>query len=469
MLIEKPIPFILEFVEQLNNSLSKLDANRTLTRIQKSWISFCIYGILITNTVCWAKFERFSFGQMTVACISWMFRKSKIAWDLLLQASVNQIIQQYHLQEGILLIDDTDKRRSKSTTRIAWSHKILDKSSGGFIQGQCIVFLVLVTDQITVPVGFFFHMPDPQQKSWQKQINVLKKKGVSKVNRPRKPKINANFPSKFEIALRLLQSFKTQQPNFKVRCILADAYYGHDQFISQVEQIYQVQIISELRLNQKVSYRNKIRSLESFFKMQCPIHQKVSIRGKSPENVCMGSARLHVCSHGKKRHVIALKYENESAYRYLEASDLSWRAVDIVQAYSIRWLIEVFFEDWKSYEGWGQLTKQPDEEGSSRGLILSLLLDHCLLLHPEQKARIENKLPAATVGSLKERIKMECTLNMIKSILLADDRESRLKTMFDKLDEIFPLKNSSKHLNGNNLDHLHQTKALRHFHLVSAQ
>ena len=46
-----------------------------------------------------------------------------------------------------------------------------------------------------------------------------------------------------------------------------------------------------------------------------------------------------------------------------------------------------------------QLAKQPDEEGSSRGLTLSLLLDLCLLLHPEQLARIEDKLPAYTVGS----------------------------------------------------------------------
>ena len=58
--------------------------------------------------------------------------------------------------------------------------------------------------------------------------------------------------------------------------------------------------------------------------------------------------------------------------------------------------IEVFFEDWKLYEGWGQLAPQWDEEGSSRGLTLSLLLDHALLLHPQPRARIENNLPACT-------------------------------------------------------------------------
>jgi hypothetical protein len=86
--------------------------------------------------------------------------------------------------------------------------------------------------------------------------------------------------------------------------------------------------------------------------------------------------------------VIALKSEGKEDYRYLVATDLSWRTKDIIQAYSLRWLIEVFFLDWKLNEGWGREVKQYDEEGSSLGLILSLLLDHCLLLHPEQTTRI---------------------------------------------------------------------------------
>jgi hypothetical protein len=48
----------------------------------------------------------------------------------------------------------------------------------------------------------------------------------------------------------------------------------------------------------------------------------------------------------------------------------------------------VFFEDWKANEGWGALTKQQGKEGSSRGLVLSILADHCLLSHPRQLAQI---------------------------------------------------------------------------------
>ena len=49
-------------------------------------------------------------------------------------------------------------------------------------------------------------------------------------------------------------------------------------------------------------------------------------------------------------------------YRYLMASDLTWRTLDIVQGHSLRWLVEVFVQDWKGHEGWAQLTKQPGEK-----------------------------------------------------------------------------------------------------------
>jgi hypothetical protein len=108
--------------------------------------------------------------------------------------------------------------------------------------------------------------------------------------------------------------------------------------------------------------------------------------------------------------------------------------------------IEVFFQDWKSYEGWGQLTKQPDQEGSSRSLILSLLLDHALLFHPEQLARLENKLPAITVGSLHERIKAENLLQFIQGLLSEGNPEEKLNRLRQTIVRTFHLFPSKKHM-----------------------
>jgi hypothetical protein len=55
----------------------------------------------------------------------------------------------------------------------------------------------------------------------------------------------------------------------------------------------------------------------------------------------VGSARLYVCAHKTKRFIVAIKYEEEETYRYLIASDLSWRTLDMVQGQTLRWLVEI--------------------------------------------------------------------------------------------------------------------------------
>ena len=188
--------------------------------------------------------------------------------------------------------------------------------------------------------------------------------------------------------------------------------------------------------------------------------QTLLVRGQRKVKGWVSSARLKVDAHGNKRFVIAVKYQDEENYRYLVAANLSWRTQDIIQADTLRWLIEVFFEDWKLYEGWGREAKQVDEEGSSRGLIRSLLLDHSLLLHPEQIARFTNKLPAYTVGSLQRLAQMETLLEFINSLLQQNQVGEKLKELGDKIQELFQLRPSQKHLTGINLGRLEPTPSL---------
>ncbi len=156
------------------------------------------------------------------------------------------------------------------------------------------------------------------------------------------------------------------------------------------------------------------------------------------------------------------KYEGESEYRYLVASDMSWRGVDIATVYTLRWLVEVFFEDWKLHEGWGQQAQQPDYEGSSRGLILSLLLDHALLLHPEQLARIENKLPAYTVGSLQQKSRIDALIAFLRTTLDAKNPYEELEKLVEVGKSFFTLAPSSKHMNGRHLGRLEPTPSLKY-------
>lgn len=219
--------------------------------------------------------------------------------------------------------------------------------------GQSTVSLFLVTPIISVPAGFMFYMPDPELTGWYE----LKKSGSS-MKRPLK---NMNYPTKQEIALILLKRFGAEHPCIRIRCFVPDNLHCSEEFFESASDIFErIQIISRLRSNQNIRYRNKTMSAQSFFKTYPGVSQSIGIRGIEPVNAVIAGARLCVCSHKKKRFVIAVKYEGETDYRYLAASDLTWRTEDIIKAFAPRWLTEVFIQDRKSYEGRNALTRQRD-------------------------------------------------------------------------------------------------------------
>ena len=462
MLMSEPAHFIKTFVDDLDAALGKLKSNAKLTPLQKIWLGFCLTGMLLTNSVCWAKFERASLGGYKIAALSWMFREAKVAWSYLLLASVTLVLERHGITEGVLVLDESDRSRSKRTKRIHKVHKQKHKASGGYVNGQTVVLLLLVTQSVTFPVGFAFYMPDPVLTAWTKEDKRLKKEGVAKKDRPAKPERNSLYPTKTQLALRLLQAFKDGHGAIKIKAILADALYGEAGFMDKAAQIVDsTQVVSQLRENQVIEYRGKKMNLKRYFNaLNKGVEMTLRVRGSKDVKATMSSARLKVLAHGKKRLVIALKYEGESDYRYLVATDMTWRTIDTIQAYTLRWLVEVFFEDWKLYEGWGREAKQLDEEGSSRGLILSLLFDHCLLLHPEQTARIENKLPAYTVGSLQRKSQMDVLLEFIKTLLAHPNPADKLKELAGLVDDVFQLMPSGKHMVGRDLGRLEPTPSL---------
>jgi len=95
MLFEKPLPFIENYVDQMFQALEEYSPGKILSRIQRSWICFCLMAIMVTNSVCWSRFQKAGIGRHSIAALSWMFRKSGIPWDLLLQMSVRVILRQY--------------------------------------------------------------------------------------------------------------------------------------------------------------------------------------------------------------------------------------------------------------------------------------------------------------------------------------------------------------------------------------
>ena len=456
----RPVDCVVNYVAGLNTSLKRI-SSASLTKSQCVWLVTVLMGLIVAGSFNWAAFARRSLNAYKESRLRWIFLHAKIAWSYLLRASIAQVISHYGVTAGVLVLDDSDKMRSRNTSKISGVHKVKDKKTGGWFNGQEFVFLILVAGTVTFPVGFRFYIPDPAIAAWKKLNKAEKKAGLKAKDRTKRPEPNPNYPSKQALALDLLDEFAKNHPEIRIQTVLADALYGNANFMDEAAKVTKCkQVISQLRRNQLVRSRGKQVSLTTYFTRQAGVATTIIIRGGEQKNVTMLAARLVVKSHAKKRFIVALKYDGETEYRFIVASDLTWRHKDIVQAYTLRWLVEVFIADWKGHGGWNTLSKQQGDESATRGVILSLLCDHLLLLHPLQSARIKNKQPGMPAGCLIEHINAAALIDGVKHIVSAENPQSEFGQFKLLMEKTLPERNSSKHLVGRDLGRLEPTPAL---------
>ena len=153
MVIGKPAPFVRAFVAAVDDAIREYHPSHTMSATQRAWLAFCVTAVLVTNSMCWARFERASLGTSSLAALSWMFRHSKMPWEQLLVASVRVILRHHGITSGNLVIDDTDNPRSKSAKALAYLYKLREKERGGSLWGHSLVFLVLVPPHHLPPCG----------------------------------------------------------------------------------------------------------------------------------------------------------------------------------------------------------------------------------------------------------------------------------------------------------------------------
>jgi hypothetical protein len=140
MLIGKPAPFVSTFIEAVDSAIRTQQPHHAMSATQRAWLAFCVTAGLVTNSVCWARFERARLGMYSLAALSWMFRHRKMPWDHLLVASVRVVLQHHGLTSGSLVVDDTDTPRAKSAQALAHLYKLRDKDSGGTFGGKASCF-----------------------------------------------------------------------------------------------------------------------------------------------------------------------------------------------------------------------------------------------------------------------------------------------------------------------------------------
>lgn len=256
---------VKNYVDELDKGLREIKSDCKLTRIQKFWLEFCLMAILVTGRINWAAFEFASLGYYKQKALSFMAKHAKIPFELILNASVRNILKLYEINEGYLVIDDYDRARSKSTTKLFGVHKTKDKKTSGYSFAQNFVVAVLVSGKITIPVGFKMYQPCLKTKKW----NEIDKKERAQ-NIPcskRTPKPRRTTLTKVQNAILVIENFKKYNKKIKITHILADNAYMCPEFVSGNTATYpDSNIISQIRSKQLVSQKNnKPKTVESYF------------------------------------------------------------------------------------------------------------------------------------------------------------------------------------------------------------
>ena len=70
MVLGKPAPFVRAFVNTVDEAIRAHTPSHGMSTMQRAWLAFCVTAVLVTNSICWARFERASLGSYALAALS---------------------------------------------------------------------------------------------------------------------------------------------------------------------------------------------------------------------------------------------------------------------------------------------------------------------------------------------------------------------------------------------------------------
>ena len=62
MVLGKPAPFVSAFVDAVDEAMRAQHPRHGLSTMQRTWVALCATALLVTNSMCWARFERARLG-----------------------------------------------------------------------------------------------------------------------------------------------------------------------------------------------------------------------------------------------------------------------------------------------------------------------------------------------------------------------------------------------------------------------
>lgn len=279
MLLLNPLQEVKTLIFHLNFIIQGWNKN-ALSKKQCLFIALVVSAMALSGQLSWSFIGRASLGGVGTTALSWMLLRSKICWKELLQAAVYYLFQLYGVFEVHLVVDDSDRPRSKIVKALFGVFKSFDKKTGGYFQTQNIVFIMAVTRVFSFPIAFAFFRPDPAYSAWLREIKELKKKKVKRHKWPAEPiRDREKYPTRIELAAKLLcqihEFFSSitilvngKPAKIRVVTVTADAAYFSKVLKKQIHQLFEkAQFVSQLKKSQLCCNRRGI--LENARRLFC--------------------------------------------------------------------------------------------------------------------------------------------------------------------------------------------------------
>ena len=439
-MLESPLNCVNKYVDDLCTS-----ANVLLSKKQMVLVSRLLTGMILLGSFKLNRIAVLFLLQTSPHAMHAMLRRSGIPFRLLFWGGLKLIFQQFGIRIITIQIDDTERTRSKNCKILPFVRKALCKVTGGWIQAQNIVFIVLVTEKVTIPCWFCFHKPAELSKE-QKKICKKNPRRTKDFDPTYRTKVDLACIGLFIVSRLLKRMEKELGLSIQIKVAAGDNGFACAQIQQAVAKYFGCQYVSKANPNQNVRSRGIELSLGEFFKRFNHIQRTISIRGKNIA-VEYKAARVFISSYGRKVFAVAIRYQGERDWQYLFGTDLTWKAESIIKAYGLRWLVEVFFEDWKQYDGWGVGALQRSDEGAVRGLFLSLLTDLFLLYfqNTDESLQEHGRNELYSAGTVIRHLQAKAIHQAIEGVLEHDNPRKRLAEIQEKLLEIVEKRVSLKH------------------------
>ena len=177
MVFGKPAPFVSAFVTAVDEAMRAQSPSHGMPTMQRAWLAFCITAVLVTSTPS----AGHALNVPASAAMRWRLCPGCFAIARCPGTVSRRVCgsscatMACTLGASSLTIRTTNA--PKRPKRSAYLYKLHDKESGGCVWGQSLVFLVLVTPKISIPVGCLYQ-PAPELSAWYKKDKALKKQGV---------------------------------------------------------------------------------------------------------------------------------------------------------------------------------------------------------------------------------------------------------------------------------------------------